>query len=271
MSIPASIGSLSLAGKVAIVTGGGTGIGRGIALAFAKAGADVAVSGRRTGPLESTAKEIEALGRRALAISTDVCLKDEVDNLVERTSAELGDIDILVNNAANGGSGPSMLDSDEARWDQIIDTNLKSVYLCCHAVGQGMIARGRGNIINISSIGGIYPGGGRIYGIAKAAVNLTRSLCLDMAPHGVRVNGIAPGAVRTDMLTHDVGTEEENWDQLATHIPLQRVGQPIDMATVALFLASDAANYITGQTIVVDAGLTSGSFTPTIDFKKEMD
>jgi NAD(P)-dependent dehydrogenase (short-subunit alcohol dehydrogenase family) len=272
MSIPLSVESLSLAGKVAIVTGGGTGIGRGIALAFARAGADVAVTGRRTGPLDATAKEIEGIGRRALAISTDVSVKNDVDNMIERTNAELGDIDILVNNAANGGSGPSMLDSNEARWDQIIDTNLKSVYLCCHAVGQGMIARGRGNIINISSIAGIDPGGCRIYGVAKAAVNfLTRGLSIDMAPHGVRVNCIAPGAVRTDMLTHDVGTEEENWDQLATYIPLQRVGQPIDMASVALFLASDAANYITGQTIAVDAGLTAGNFTPTIDFTKEMD
>jgi len=270
VTIPESIESLSLAGKVAIVTGGGTGIGRAIALAFAKAGADVAVSGRRTGPLESTAEEIEALGRRALAISTDVTRKSEVDSLIQRTTAELGEIDILVNNAANGGSGPSLLGSDEDRWDEIIDTNLKSVYLSCHAVGQGMIARGRGNIINVSSIDGINPSGARIYGIAKAGLNfLTRGLALDMGPYGVRVNCIAPGAVRTDMLTHDVGTDESSWDAVAKMFPLQRVGQPIDLGTVALFLASDAANYITGQTIAVDGGATAGNFVQGVDYTKE--
>ena len=269
MSSPAATTSFSVDGDVAVVTGGGTGIGRAIALEFAKAGVDIAICGRRLDVLEATAKEIEALGRRALAVPADVSRKSDIEHLFERVRDELGDVDILVNNAANGGPGPSLLDSDEERWDEIIDTNLKSVYLCCRAVGQSMMERKRGNIINISSIDGIMPSGScRIYGISKAAMNfLTRGLALDMAPHNVRVNGIAPGATRTDLLAADVGTDEESWDALAQLIPLRRVARPLDIATAAVFLASDAGNYVVGQTLVVDAGLYCGpapvSFVPT--------
>ena len=268
MDSPDGTTSFSVDGDVAVVTGGGTGIGRAIALELAKAGVDVAVAGRRPGVLETTAKEIEALGRRALAVPADVSRKSDVEHLFERVREELGEVDILVNNAANGGSGPALLGSDEERWDEIMDTNLKSVYLCCRAVGPGMIERKRGNIINISSIDGIMPSGScRIYGISKAAMNfLTSGLALDMAPHNVRVNGIAPGATRTDLLAADVGTDEENWDALAKLIPLQRIARPLDIATAAVFLASDAGNYVVGQTLVVDAGLYCGpaplSWTP---------
>ena len=250
---------MKLKDKVAIVTGGGTGIGRGIAIEFAKAGADVAVSGRRAAPLDEVVKEIAKLGRRGLAVPADVRDKEAITNLAERTTNELGDIDILVNNAANGGSGPSLLDSDEDRWDEIIDTNLKSIYFCCRAIAPGMIERKRGNIINISSISGmvLVPAGCRIYGIAKSAVNfLTRGLAQDLAPHGVRVNCIAPGPVRTEMLEVDIGTDEENWKKVDP-IPLRRVGQPVDIATAALFLASDASNFVTAQTIAVDGGFAA--------------
>ena len=122
-----------------------------------------------------------------------------------------------------------------------------------------MIARKTGNIVNISSVDGLRPSGGcRIYGISKAAMNfLTRGLAIDLGPHGVRVNGIAPGATRTDMLAVDIGNEEADWEAFGKRIPLGRVGQPIDIATAVLFLASDAANYITGQMIAVDAGLVA--------------
>ena len=256
MTIPASTASLSVADQVAVVTGGGTGIGKGIALEFARAGADVAIAGRRAGVLEDAAEEIRALGRRALAVPTDVTKPAEVEHLMARATEELGGIDILVNNAANGGSGPSMADSDEERWDGIVDTNLKSVYLCCRAVIPGMIDRKTGCIINISSVASMRPEGCRIYGIAKAGVNfMTRGLAQDLAPHNIRVNCIAPGAVRTDMLTVDVGEDEENWERLAKYIPLGRVGDPVDMGTVALFLASPAAHYISAQTIAVDGAL----------------
>ena len=152
MTVEESTPSLALQGKVALVTGGGTGIGKGIALEFARAGADVAISGRRIGPLEDVAEEITDLGQRALPISADISNKTDVDNLVDTVNRDLGQIDILVNNAATGGQGPGLLGSDEDRWDEVIDINLKGVYLCCHAVAPGMIERGSGNIINISSI-----------------------------------------------------------------------------------------------------------------------
>jgi len=251
--------SLSLEGKVAVVTGGGSGIGRGIALKFAGAGADVVVAGRRLAVLEEVAQEIKTMGRRSLAIQTDVSKKADVDNLAQKTIKEFGAIDILVNNAAHGGHGPSLLDSDEDRWDEIIDTNLKSVYLCCHTIAKGMIERKKGSIINISSVDGVRPAGScRIYGIAKAGVIfLTRGLSYDLGPHNVRVNAIAPGAIDTDMLLKDFDGDPEKMRQAGADIPLGRVGQPVDIGTVAQFLASDAANYVTGQTLAVDAGITA--------------
>ena len=181
-----------------------------------------------------------------------------MEELVNRVLGEFGHIDVLVNNAAHGGHGPSILNSDEARWDEIIDTNLKGVFLCCHGVAQGMIERSQGSIINISSIDGIRPPVAEflIYGTGKAAVNfMTRGLALELAEHNIRVNAIAPGAVKTDAMIKDVGADPETWAALDSIIPLGRVGQPVDIGAVALFLASDASNYMTGQVLVVDAGI----------------
>ncbi len=255
MSIAQSVPNLSLKGKVAIVTGGGSGIGRSIAEEFAKAGADVVVAGRRLAPLEEMVKEIEALGRRSLAIPTDVTKKADVDNIVKKTMDEFGGIDILVNNAARTGAGPSLLDSDEARWDLMMNTNLKSVYFFCRAVGTIMRERKKGNIINMASIDGVTPAGScRIYGICKAAVIfLTAGLSMDLTPYNVRVNSISPGFIKTDMIAN-VWTNPQSLKELEGSVRLRRIGLPIDIATVALFLASDASNYITGQNIIVTGG-----------------
>jgi NAD(P)-dependent dehydrogenase (short-subunit alcohol dehydrogenase family) len=269
MGIPISAPNFSLEGKVAIVTGGGTGIGRGIALELAKAGADVVVGARRLHLLEETAKEVRALGRHSLAIQTDITKKTDVDNLVQRTMAEFGHVDILVNNAAHSGHSPlrpempdpsllELVERDEDIWDLVIDTNLKGVYLCCRAVVKGMIERKKGNIINISSVDAILPPKKcDFYSIAKVGVvMLTRGLAWELGPYNIRVNSIAPGLIRTPMTENRWRhPEETGLEQTLASIQLGRPGQPIDIATVALFLASEASNYITGETIVADGCL----------------
>lgn len=265
MSTPESEASLSIKDKVAVVTGGGTGIGRAIALEFAKAGADVIVAGRRLAPLEEVAEEIKALGRRALPISVDMSKRSEVNGLVEKVESEFGAIDILVNNAAHSGHArgldhdpSSILDEecDEELWDQIIDVNLKSVYLSCRAIAPRMVERNRGNIINISSIDGIRtPRKSNTYAISKAGViMLTKGLAWDLGPHSIRVNSIAPGPIQTDMIRR-IWEDPEVLKGIEPQILLRRIGQPTDIGTVALFLASDASNYITGQVIVADGGV----------------
>jgi len=266
MSTPISTPTFSLAGRVAIVTGGGTGIGKSIALEFAKAGADVVVGSRRLNLLEETAKEVRTLGRRSLAVRTDVRKKAEVDNLVQRTIDEFGVVDIMVNNAAHSGHGRELdhdlsnMDdaSDEDLWDEIIDTNLKGAYLGCRAVFKIMTERKQGNIINISSIGGMRATFSKkcdTYDISKAGViMLTGGMAWDLSPYNVRVNAISPGVTKTHMIRR-IWQDPEALAQFEADVLLHRIGQPIDIASAALFLASDASNYITGQNIVVDGGL----------------
>ena len=252
MSIP----NLSLEGQVAIITGGGTGIGRGIALEFAKAGADVVVASRRLSVLEKVGREVTALGKRSLAIQTDISRKTDVDNLIQRVMDEFGVIDILVNNAGVGGKF-TLLETPEDEWDRVIDTNLKGYYLCSQAVSKGMVERKKGNIINIASRAAFR--GGSSYNISKAGVvNLTGGLARELGSYNIRVNAIAPGFVRTDM-TERRWSDPERLKQEEARIPLGRVAEPSDIVSVALFLASDASRYITGDTILVDGGLQAAS------------
>ena len=243
--------NLSLEGQVAIVTGGGTGIGRGIALEFAKAGADVVVASRRLSVLEKVGEEVTTLGRRSLAVQTDISRKTDVDNLVRRVMDEFGVIDILINNAAVLTTTP-LLKLSEDDWDKTMDVNLKGYYLCCRAVGKGMVERKKGNIINIASQAAFR--GGSSYNISKAGVvNLTRGLARELASYNVRVNAIAPGWVRTEM-SKAMQSDPVAYKEALAEIPLGRIAEPSDIATVALFLASDASRHITGDTIVVDGG-----------------
>ena len=242
----------SLEGRVAVVTGGGTGIGRSIALEFAKAGADVVVASRRLSVLEKVSEEVTALGRRSLAVQTDISRKTDVDNLVQRVMGEFGVIDILVNNAAVLTLTP-LLKLSEDDWDKTMDVNLKGYYLCCRAVGKGMVERKKGNIINIASIAAFR--GGFSYHISKAGVvNLTRGLARELASYNIRVNAIAPGSIITEMTKDLWWSDPERLKQEEARIPLGRVAEPSEIATVALFLASDMSSYITGHTIVVDGG-----------------
>ncbi|MEE9583261.1 MAG: glucose 1-dehydrogenase, partial [Dehalococcoidales bacterium] len=253
MSIP----SFSLEGKAAIITGGKQGIGRAIALAFAEAGADVAVCGRviEDGKLQAVADEIQRLGRRSLAVQVDISRKADVDNLVQRVMDEFGSIDILVNNAGKIILKP-LLDTPEDEWDEIIDINLKGYYLCSQAAGRIMVERKSGTIINIGSRIGIRALKNRAaYSIAKAGVlMLTRLLALELAEHNIRVNAIGPGIVKTE-LTRALWSDPETLKKFESTIPLGgRWAEPGDIVGAALFLASDASSYITGDTILVDGG-----------------
>lgn len=256
MDIPGRKANLPLEGKVAIVTGGGTGIGRAIALEFAGAGADVVVASRRLVPLEKVATEINALGRRSLAVQTDVSSKADVENLVVKTFSEFDGIDILVNNAAIYSRTP-ILETIEDEWDGIIDINLKGCYLCCQAAGKKMIERRKGSIINISSTGGVSTCGGKsmsVYGIAKAGmIRMTKGLAWELGKYNIRINAIAPGPVKTEMVRHLLENPELLKQEEAVR-PLGRLVEPSEIATIALFLATDASSCMTGQTIIADSG-----------------
>jgi NAD(P)-dependent dehydrogenase (short-subunit alcohol dehydrogenase family) len=250
---------LPLKNKVALITGGRRGIGRAIALAMANAGADIAVCDvvNENGDLDATAAEIKKLGRRAVTGLTDVSKKTEVDAFVDKAVKELGTVDILVNNAVTGG-GP-LLFIDEESWQRAIDVNLKGPLLLCQAVSKVMMERKQGAIINMASIEGLsrnpYPRRGSTYGICKAGIiMLTKGLAWDLAFFNVRVNAIAPGGVQTE-LTRMLWENPGAMEMLRSMIPLQRIAQPEEIANVAVFLASDAASYINGQTIIADGGI----------------
>jgi len=251
-----SMTSFSLEGKVAIVTGGGTGIGRGIALEFAKAGADVVVASRKLANLEKVAEEVRALGKRSLAIQTDISRKTDVDNLVQRVMDEFGVIDILVNNAVIFTRTP-VIEISEDDWDKTFDVNLKGYYLCSQAVGRRMVERRKGSIINVASTAGfrVGPTNTTIYSTAKAAViMLARGLAWELGSYNVRVNTIAPGPVKVEM-NRSLWSDPERLKQEEARMPLGRMAETSDIGSVAVFLASEASRHITGSTIVVDGGL----------------
>ncbi len=253
MSMP----SLSLAGRVAIVTGSSRGIGKGIALMFARAGADVVVCSRNLdGKLELTAEEIRGIGRRSLAVTADVTKSADIDNLVKKTTDEFGAIDILVNNAGTVSRTP-VIEHSEEDWDRVFDTNLKSCFLLSRAVGKIMLGQKRGNIINIASVRAIVASPGRIsYSVSKAGVIMfTRALALEFAPH-IRVNAIAPGWIMTE-LTEPQWKDPKIRREIDATIPIDRWASVDEMASVALFLASDASSYVTGHILVADGGISA--------------
>ena len=239
-----------LTDKIAIVTGGGTGIGRGIALAFARAGANVVIASRNRENLEKVAAEIRELGRESLVVPTDVCIKEQVENMVEQTMEKFGRIDILVTNSGIGDTlrVSTMEELSPEAWRATIDVNLTGAFICSTAVGRVMIKQQRGKIINMASVVGIYANPILSdYSASKAAViNMTRSLALGWAQHNINVNGIAPGAIYTER--HHKNKKTVNDD--GTPIPrLQLPGNTQDVANLAVFLASEASDYISGETI----------------------
>ncbi len=248
----------SLEKKVAIVTGGGTGIGRSIALEFAKEGANVVICGRSETNLEKVAEEIKALGKRSLAVVTDVSVKSQVHGMVKQTVDSFGSIDILVNNAGVIHPAP-LVEVTETEWDEVIDINLKGVFLCMQAVAPYMMEQKHGKIINISSIAGRGGalGDGAPYGASKAGVILlTQVAAWELGQYNINVNNVAPGLILTPMASQGKTKEEfaQFLEERKKGTVLHRVGNPEDIARTAVFLASEDSSFMNGQTVTVDGG-----------------
>jgi 2-deoxy-D-gluconate 3-dehydrogenase len=245
-------GPFDLAGRVAVVTGANTGIGRGIAVALAQAGADVALVGRS--PADDTAAEVMAAGRRAALIEADLSTIAPVAAVVERTLDQLGRLDILVNNAGIIRRADAV-DFTEADWDAVIDTNLKSLFFLCQAAGRHMLGQGRGKIVNIASLLS-FQGGIRVpsYTASKSGVaGLTRLLANEWAASGVNVNAIAPGYIATSN-TAALQADATRNRQILERIPAGRWGDTADIGGAAVFLASSASDYVHGHVLAVDGG-----------------
>jgi NAD(P)-dependent dehydrogenase (short-subunit alcohol dehydrogenase family) len=256
LKVDASI--FDLTDRVAIVTGSGQGIGKAIALCFADFGADLVIAERTAETRETTAAEIRTKGRKALAIEVDTRESEQVADMVRRTLAEFGRVDILVNNVG-GEFRSTFLDYSERGWDAIVRENLKNNFLCTQAVGGVMVEQKRGCIVNVASVAGIRPSRrGSAYSASKAGIiSLTKYLSAEWDGYNVRVNAIAPGYIMTPGVAEWYRQEPEAYDERRKRIPLGRLGQPEDVAKAALFLASDAADYISGITLVVDGAGTT--------------
>jgi NAD(P)-dependent dehydrogenase (short-subunit alcohol dehydrogenase family) len=261
----------SLEGKVAIVTGAGRGIGKGIALALAEACADIVAVARTEQEINEVAKEIREMGRKSLSNPTDITKEDQVQKMVERTISKFGKIDILVNNAAAiaavmplvplphlGNSFPNVM--SEEGWRSDFDVDLIGTFLCTRAVGPYLIQQKSGKIINITSthaiVGFDY---NAAYCASKAAkMRFTQTLAKEWARYNINVNAIGPGLVHTPMTDEYVFSKEKIRERHLSHIPLRRAGTPRDIGLLAVYLASDASNWMTGQSLYIDGGLTIG-------------
>lgn len=251
--------SMRLDGKVALITGGGGGLGTLAACAFAEAGADVAVVARTLSKCETTAEKVRAAGRTAMALSADVTSTAQLRDMVAQVKERFGRIDILFNNA--GITSPrSMLETSEEEWLRIIDVNIKGTFLCTKAVAPVMKVQGSGRIINMGSIlSGVGMANRSAYATSKAGIaNFTRSIAHELGPFGITVNTIAPTVIVTDLNRELIKTQPQLYEALIKRTPLGRLGQPEDIAGALVFIASPAAGFITGQTLYIDGGYMAG-------------
>jgi NAD(P)-dependent dehydrogenase (short-subunit alcohol dehydrogenase family) len=250
------VADFALAGKVAIVTGASRGIGRSIALGLAEHGADVALAARKPEALEEAAAAVRALGRRALAVPTNVRRVEELRALVQRTQQELGRVDFLVNNAGTNPTYGPIHELDERAFDVIMNTNVKSAHFLAVFAREAMLAHGQGGaIVNVSSVGGFRASdviGG--YSVSKAALNmLTQVQAKTWGADGIRVNCIAPGLIRTEF-ARALWEDERTLRAAVNDAALHRIGEPDEMAGAVVYLCSPAASFVTGQTLVLDGG-----------------
>jgi NAD(P)-dependent dehydrogenase (short-subunit alcohol dehydrogenase family) len=257
--------AFDLTGQKAIVTGAGRGLGHHMAVALAQAGADLALASRTIEDLERTANEIRALGTKALVVEVDVTRLEDIHRMVDCVLDDYGRIDILVNNAGCNVRKPSV-EITEEDWGLVVGTNLKGAFFCAQAVGSQMIAQRKGKIINIGS-------GTSLFGFPEIVpycasrggiVQMTKALAAEWAPYCVNVNAIAPGWFETSQT--EVLFRNEAWlKSILERIPWGRTGEPEDLAGLTIFLASDASDYVTGQTIFVDGGFTLGAIKARVD------
>ena len=251
-----TIANFSLAGKVAIGTGGSRGIGRSIAVALAEAGADVCVAARKVEALEESVAAVRATGRKGLAVPTNVRDMDALQNLVNETKSQLGRIDILVNNAATNPVFGPIANIDERAWDTTMNTNVKSAFFLSKMVREAIKEHGEGgSIINVSSTGGFRASGGLgTYSVSKAAIIMLTQVCAkEWGVDGIRVNCIAPGLIKTEF-SRALWDNEAVLKNSLTQSPLRRIGDPDEMAGACVYFASQASSFTTGQTLVLDGG-----------------
>jgi NAD(P)-dependent dehydrogenase (short-subunit alcohol dehydrogenase family) len=250
---------MNLTGKIALVTGAGQGIGLAIARTLAQAGADIVIAEFNPETGQQAVKEIESLGRKAQFIQTDVRDIASVKQMSATALSAFGTVDILVNNAGIAKNTPAEEVSDE-EWLNVININLNGVFWCCRAVGQHMLSRGKGAIVNIASMSGSIvnkPQPQAAYNVSKAGViMLTKSLAAEWAGRGVRVNSVSPGYIGTDMTKRGMSNREwsETWLAMT---PMGHIGEPVDVANAVWYLASDAAKFATGTDLIVDGGYTA--------------
>lgn len=253
--------SFDLTGRTALVTGGSRGIGLAIGSALAGAGANVVLAARHAEQVEAAAEELRQQGAQVVGVGANVSKADEIATLVDAVEAAFGPVDILVNNAATNVHFGPVLDADDAMWMKMLETNLLSTVRLCRRIVPGMRERKQGKIVNIASVAGISPGVGQgVYGALKAAlIQLTRSLAQELGPDNIQVNAIAPGLVKTRFaqVLHETPQIRERIERAT---PLGRIAEPDEIAGAALFLASPASDFTTGSVLVVDGGMTLGSF-----------
>ncbi len=259
------VAQFSLKGKVAVITGGGRGIGQSIAFAFAKAGAKVVITSRKAQDLEATANEIKTFGGEAFPLPAHLGKTDEIKRMIDTVMKKFGRIDILVNNAGASPAMGTVLECDERLWDKLMDINLKGAYFVSQAAANIMVKQGGGKIINIASVDGHNPEPGlSIYSISKAGIiMMTKAFASELIRYNIQVNTISPGPISTKMMnshwSHLPPEEAQKIKEAVEKaLPSGRMGNPDEIAGAALYLASDASSYVTGSEILIDGGLLLG-------------